>query len=237
MQRRQRIRLLWAAWGALALASGCTTDAGGSMYIVHNKVPSEGCVVPDDDEAPFRGTGRIDTNAGAGYVFTPLVKSLVQESGNDSNPRVIAMRGADVDISFTSGPFDEADEARLRDMRLTRFSTAFSGSVFPTGQTSFAFVVVPAGLLTEIAATGESAQLSVEVSVFGDLDGADVDSVPFVYPIEVCNGCLTVDQGDCAGLADTFEPRDTNTCNPAQDEAADCCSAGSGWVCLAPEST
>jgi hypothetical protein len=226
----QRIRLLWAALAALVTASGCTTDSGGSMLIVQNQVvEGEACDVPAS-RMGSRNTGLIDTNAGDGYVFTPLVQSLIEDTSEDSE-RVISMRGADVEISFTSG-FDEAD---VSDDRLIRFSSAFSGSVFPGAQSSFAFVVVQEDLLDEIAAAGGSAQLSVEVTVFGDLDGSDVESDPFVYPVEVCDGCLTIDRGPCAALGDDFEPRDTNPCNPAQDVAADCCTSDGGdLVCLAP---
>ena len=237
MQRRRRIRLLWAALAALALASGCTTDAGGSMIIVQNQVPGPDCVISATQSTTFRDNGRIDINAGGGYLFTPLVQSLVQDSSDQSLPRVIAMRGADVEISFTSGPFTADEEAGLREDRLTRFSTAFSGSLFPRALTSFSFVVVPIGLMDRLAVAmgpGATAQLAVEVSVFGDLDGSDVESVPFIYPIEVCNGCLTIDNGDCAGLGEDFVPRDGNPCNPAQDEAADCCTTGGDVVCLAP---
>ena len=230
MQRKQRIRLLWAAWAALVTSSGCTTDSGGSMLIVQNQVvEGEACDVPVS-RMGSRGTGRIDTNASGGYVFTPLVRSLIEDTSEDSE-RVISMRGADVEITFTSGTFDEAD---VSNERLIRFSSVFSGSVFPGAESSFAFVVVQEDLLDEIADAGASPHLSVKVTVFGDLDGSDVESDPFVYPVEVCNGCLTIDQGDCAGLADDFTPRDSNPCNPGQDVPADCCTTGGDVVCLAP---
>ncbi len=234
MQRKQRIRLLWAAGAALVTLSGCTTDSGGSMLIVQNQIPGDGCEI-SASQGMFYSSGVIDTNASRGYVFTPLVQSLISESGDDSNPRVIAMRGADVEITFPSGFLSADEEADLRDDRLTRFSQAFSGSVFPGALSSFSFVVVPTGLLTRLGlAAGDSVQVSVEVSVFGDLDGSDVESDPFVYPVEVCNGCLTIDAGDCAALADDFEPRDSNSCNPGQDAPADCCTEGADVVCLAP---
>ena len=233
MQRKQRIRLLWAALAALVTASGCTTDSGGSMYIVQNQVPGDDCVIAPSP-GMFYSSGVIDTNAGTGYVFTPVVKSLITASTNASNPRVIAMRGADVDISFTAGPFDAAEEADLRDDRLTRFSTAFSGSLSPGLSASFSFVVVPTGLLDAIAAAGSSAQLSVEVTVFGDLDGSDVESDPFIYPVEVCNGCLLIDNGDCAGLGEDFEGEEGGACNALQDRPVDCCTSAGNQVCPVP---
>jgi hypothetical protein len=231
----QRIRLLWAALAALVIASGCTTDSGGSMIILRNQVPGEGCEISANESDAFYSSGIIDTNASRGYVFTPLVQSLVSLSSDESNPRLIAMRGADVEISFPSGFLSEGEEATLRDDRLTRFSQAFSGSVRPGDFSSFSFVVVPTGLLTRLGlAAGDSVQLTVKVSVFGDLDGSDVESDPFVYPIEVCNGCMTIDNGDCAALGEGFEGSEGGECNVLQDVPVDCCTMGGDLVCPVP---
>lgn len=236
MQRKQRIRLSCAA--ALALAAGCTTDAGESMIILQNQVPEAGCVIPTDEGSVFRGAGRIDVRAGEGYVFTPLVRSLVLAAG--SSPRVIAVRGADVDVTFPDGFFSAAEEDELRDDRLTRFSQAFSGSLLPDGGvTSFGFVTVPRGLLDRLGdalGDGEEVQLTTEVSIFGDLDGGDVSSDPFIYPIIVCDGCMTIDNGDCAAIGDDFEPSLGGECNALQDVAVDCCSSGDQLVCPVPSS-
>ncbi len=63
--------------------------------------------------------------------------------------------------------------------------------------------------------------------MFGDLDGSDVESDPFIYPVEVCNGCMLIDNGDCAGLGDDFEgAQGGNPCNPLQDVPVDCCTSG-----------
>jgi hypothetical protein len=235
MEAKQRIRLSCAA--ALALAAGCTTDAGESMIIVQNQVPTDGCVVPSGDSANFLGRGRIDAQATEGYIFTPLVESLVAADASKQSARIVAVRGADVDIEFPDGFLSASDEAGLRDDRLTRFSTAFSGSIRTGGKTSFAFVILPQGLLTRVGGllgTGEEVEATAKISVFGDLDGEDVESVPFVYPIAVCQGCMKVDNGDCESLGDSFEPSQGGVCNQLQDKQVDCCTTGGAEVCPVP---
>jgi hypothetical protein len=77
--------------------------------------------------------------------------------------------------------------------------------------------------------------VTAEVVVFGDLNGGDVESVPFFYPVDVCDGCLKIDRGPCSGLPDDFEPEQGGECNPLQDAAADCCTDADGDdVCPAP---
>jgi hypothetical protein len=234
MQRKQRIRLSCAA--ALALAAGCTTEAGESMIILQNQVPGAECVVPST-RGTFLGHGRIDVQAAEGYIFTPLVTSLVIPDMTKQSPRIVAVRGADVDLTFPGDFFSSDEEADLRDSRLTRFSTAFSGSIDPGGDTSFAFIIIPRGLLSrldEVLGDGDEVEVTAKVSVFGDLDGEDVGSVPFVYPVDVCDGCMKIDNGPCDGLGDSFDPSTGGECNLLQDTQVDCCTTGGAEVCPVP---
>jgi hypothetical protein len=232
MQGMQRIRLSCAVVLAAAAMSGCT-DAGGSLIIVQNQIPGEGCIIPPAP-AEFRGRGIIDVQATAGYLFTPVVKSLLV--ANPQSARVVAIQGADVDVTFASSLFSDDEEAALRDDRLTRFSQAVSGSVDPNGTASFGFLVLSTGLLDRIGdklADGELTQVTVEVVMFGEMDGSDVESNPFSYPIDVCDGCMKIDNGDCANLSSEFEPQPGGECNLLQDVPVDCCTAGGAERCPA----
>ena len=235
MQRKQRIRLTCAA--ALALAAACTTDAGESLVILQNQVPGDDCVVPSGTTATFRGRGRIDVLAGQGYIFTPVVQSLVVKDTTGQSPRIVAVRGADVDLAFPDDFFSADEEADLRDSRLTRFSTAFSGSIVAAGATSFAFITIPRGLLArlgDVLGDGDEVEVTTKVSVFGDLDGDDVESDPFVYPVDVCDGCMKIDNGDCDALGDSFDPSPGGKCNLLQDDPVDCCTTDGAEVCPVP---
>lgn len=232
---KERIRLYCAAALAAMTAFGCTTDEDGSLVIVQNQIPGADCVIPPTPST-FRGRGQIDAQSTQGYVFTPVVKSLLVVDPKKFSDRVVAVEGADVDIEFPNGFFSSGEEAELRSDRLTRFSQAFSGSVQPGGFTSFGFVVVPPGLLgrlAEVLGDGDSVEVTVEVVIFGDLGGGNVESSPFRYPIEVCDGCMKIDNGDCALLGESFEPLEGGVCNTLQDSPVDCCTAAGVERCPA----
>ena len=67
-----------------------------------------------------------------------------------------------------------------------------------------------------------SAQILVRVTVEGVMmDGTKVHSNEFVYPINVCNGCLVYyPVADCTNLDQ--DPEIETPCFPGQDEAVDC---------------
>lgn len=231
-----RLTQLSLAAIAIALSTACTTDAGGSMIIVQNQVPEEGCSIPSALSADFRGRGIIDVQSSGGYLFTPLVQSLLDEDDSGQAQRVVAFRGADVDVTFPSGFFSSGEEGELRDDRLTRFSQPFSGSLFPAGLTSVSFVVIPPGLLSRVDAKlepGDQVLATVEVVVFGDIDGGDVESDPFVYPVDICDSCLKIDRGACSALSPDFEPLPGGECNPLQDGQVECCTEGAIEFCPA----
>lgn len=238
MERNQRIRLYLAAALAVttAAATSACTDAGASMLILQNQVPDEGCSIPPGPDADFRGRGRIDVQAGDGYLFTPVVESLIELAMIGQSSGVIAIRGADVDVTFPSGFFSGGEEDALRDDRLSRFSQAVSATLKPSGTVSFGFIIIPRGLLSRIGdklGDGDEVQVTAEVVVFGDLGGSDVESVPFVYPVDVCNGCMKIDRGDCAALPDNFEALPGGECNALQDVPLDCCTSGGTEICPA----
>src|SRR5262245_39190620 len=121
MEKERRIRLYGAAaLAALASAAGGCTDAGGSLIIVQNQIPEDGCNIPSTPESNFRSRGRIDVRAADGYLFTPLVQSLIAADDTGANARVIAVQGADVELTFLSGFFTAEEEGELRDKALTR---------------------------------------------------------------------------------------------------------------------
>ena len=214
----------------LTLGAAACTDSGKSVRVLQNQAPEPGCVVPTDQGA-FIPRGRIDTNADSGYLFTPLVQSTVTESENGSTDRVMFIEGADVELSFAPGFFSDAEIGGLESSGLVNFSQAFSGSIFPDGFTSFAFIVVPKPLLDAIGdklSDGGATVVTASVTVFGELDGGDIESNPFNYPIEVCEGCMLIDNGPCTELPDDFEPLTGGNCQVLQDFPIDCCTSIDG---------
>lgn len=228
-----------AALAAVAMAAACTDD-GESMRIVQNQIPQEGCSIPTSATAEFRPYGVIQSNSPGGYEFTPVIQSLLVAPANRPDvQRVVSVRGADIDVTFPDGFFSAGEEDELRDDALTRFSSAFSGTLLAGGTLSVAFVIVPAGLLERVDALlgpGESVQVSVEIVAYGDSDGGEVESIPFTYPVTICSDCLTRDYGECASLAAGDIPEGLaggSACNAWQDEDVACCTRDGDEVCPA----
>ena len=242
MSNEQATSLTRAAVLAVAaIAAACTTDDGESMRIVQNQIPQEGCAVPTDSSADFRPSGVIQSNSLGGYVFTPVIQSLLVAPANRPDvQRVVSVRGADIDVSFPDGFFSSDEEAELRDDALTRFSSAFSGTLLAGGTLSVSFVIVPAELLGRVdplLGPGEAVGATVQIVAFGDSNGGEVESIPFTYPVTICSDCLTVDYGDCATLADEDLPPGPygNACNVRgyQDVDIPCCTRDGDEVCPA----
>jgi len=213
------------ACGLLMGAAGCT-DSGKTLLIVQNQVAGDGCVISSSISGTYLGRGIIDTNASIGYIFNPVVQNRATASKNAT--RVAFIEGYEVDISFPDGSV-------TADSSLTSFSRRTSASIFPGGNTGMSFEIVPVELLESLGlAAGESVELVAEVSVFGTMDGGDVESTPFAYPITVCNGCMTVDLGACSDVATDFSPQTGGECNTLQDIPVECCTlSDSSLLCPA----
>jgi hypothetical protein len=222
----RRTTLVTAFLSSLVALAGACTDGGESLIILQNQAPGTGCQISASAGSDFISRGEIEVASPVGYLFTPLVRSLVNET--QSSQRLVVVQGADVDITLPDGV--------TVDPALLSFSQRFSGTITAGGDTSFAFEIVPRPLLEALAGTvspDRTVQLIARVSVFGTLDGGDVKSVPFDYPVDVCEGCLVVNNGSCSALSGEFVPRTGNDCNPFQDQVVDCCDDGTGLICPA----
>ena len=221
-----------AAAGLLALQVGCV-DAGSSIQILRNQAPDEGCVVPTSETALFYSRGVIDVAATRGYLFTPLIKNLAVTSATAD--RTAFVEGANVDLVFATDLYSEAELSSLKEQGLSFFRQSFSGNIDPGGVASFAFEIIPKGMLDSLAgkiSAGETTQVVAEVEVIGRQAGGDVSSSVFRYPIDVCNGCLVNNLGSCS----TLESDATNTggaCQSLQDGIVDCCDDNGTQVCPA----
>ena len=209
-----------------ALLSAACTEAGTTLIVLQNQAPDVGCVVSADRSSLFIPRGRIDAEADEGYLFTPLVQNVAESTGNDSQ-RILFVEGADITLS---GDFQA-------DAGLTAFSQAFSGSLLPGDFASFAFIIVPEQLVAQLGGSlgeGGSIPVDAEITIFGTVDGGEVESQAFHYTVDVCDGCTRVNQGPCTSLPDGFMAETGGNCQPLQDGTIDCCeSSAGGLVCPA----
>lgn len=201
--------------------AGCT-DADQPVIILQNQVPDEGCVIPIGTGSGFRPRGIIDTQSGAGYLFTPLAQNNALSIDGNPNARLATIQGAEVALTLQ----DPAVAVAEGDLSFTK---RFSGTIQPDGGlTSFSFTIIDKRVLDAIAGAIESPdqrfEVLAEIKVFGTMGGGDLESVPFTYAVDVCEGCMRVDVGPCADLTEEFVPLTGGECNPLQDVITQCCT-------------
>ncbi|MCA9677146.1 MAG: hypothetical protein H6709_19235 [Kofleriaceae bacterium] len=214
---------------SIACLSACVGEGDQTIIILQNQAPTEGCVVAASPSESYIGSGLIDSTSTAGYVFTPVAKnfSTVAESADDRR-RIAFVTGARVAVRFANTDrVDATTQSQLASDGVTRFEVPYAAQISPDATTSFAFTIVPPEVLTTIDAVltdpAERELLLVDVRLIGTLGDGSFESQLFTYPVEVCQGCLAIDQGACAALDPSFEPRTGGYCNPAQDLPVDCC--------------
>ncbi len=228
--------------GAFAVLAGCT-NAGSPIFILQNQVPDEGCVISSSTSADFNPRGRIDVNAGAGYLFTPVVENVADQG--DGAQGVVFVEGADIELTLEKGLLDAAVYDEAVSKNLIKFSKRFSGAIQPDGgTTSFAFTVIPDQLMTDYVAArladdgSQLTEVKVGVSIFGNMNGGDVSTPTFNFWVDLCNGCMKQNVGACTDLSSGFEPLTGGECVTLQDVPLECCTAtDSSEVCPAVAET
>ena len=229
-------------FGALAaLAAGCVdNNADAPMRIIANIAPGEGCTV-DSASNVFLDDGILDAQAGVGYIFTPaVVNELTLIEGEGAGPKTIYIEGAHVDIAF----FDTTTfDAASFPAELLSFDVPTSGSIEPGGGTAaFSFEIVPIELARMMAdavdgtASGRTT-LDVRIQMFGIKGGGEVESRTFRYPVQICNGCLLANLGDCTLLPSGSMGSPGGVCNALQDGVLECCTLNGEAVCPAVPAT
>ncbi len=224
--------------GALALGACVDGDADAPMRIIGNVVPASGCVV-DSSSNTFYDDGVIQTDALAGYIFTPsVVNEITLRDGEARGPKTIYVTGARVEIDF----YDPAFDSLVVDASLLRFQVPVAGAIDPGGgKAAFSFEVVPQELVVKIGerlATITDARqrtvLDVRIQMVGTKGGGSVQSNVFRYPVEVCIGCLqNILMAGCEALPQGFSARTGGACQAEQDGVTDCCNGGGGLICPA----
>lgn len=175
--------------------------------------------------------GLLDVSGGQPYYFFPTVRNDLQStSQNDGEPErnILAVQGFEVDLDIPSGAVDAP----------TSTFTHASGIVEPNGGTiSFTNVPILSRELVQALPLnpGAEALIVATIRARASHNGSTLKSVEFKYPINVCNGCLVTDLGDCPSTQP--EGVVTNACGLPQDSPVVCCTqAASGQkVCLDQE--
>lgn len=205
---------------ATAISAGCVADnaQNASLVLIKNQAPNDDCSLSGSDTGTFIARGVIDVSlANRGYVMTPLLELRTQAFDNeDPLSRSVSLEGAEVSVEGTA------------------FTQRFAGIIQPQQQFSVSFIAVPDEVVQSVGgglAEGGVAQVIAEITVFGDLGGGEVESNEFAYPVDICNGCLKINAGSCAG----FTPSSGQLCFPGQDiYGVECCTSSTTGELVCP---
>jgi hypothetical protein len=230
--------------GALAACvAGCSGTPPGAFIIVQNQVPGADCSVSAAKGSLYQGEGIVDLSIARGYELFPLLENDFPgpNAGQTVDGNRIALGGFDVEVglpgNFESGPIAEliqnmqSLDANDPQKTLVAYSTITSGSVASGGGNTSSHVnVLPGDLIDKIRALGavsvdKTYWIEVSVRARGSTLAQDVQSDAFHYPIQLCDGCLAVDVGQCTGVPAA------SSCTPGQDEFVRCCENAGKLVC------
>ncbi len=199
-------------------AFGCAADGGSSMIILHNVAPEvmdEGATCTfsaTSDE--FVSAGMLDLETPQDYTFAPAIRGGLQADPNTPTNRHIVLRGADVILKSAPSARSQMaiDSIGIDNLRRTVIT---SGTIEP-GDDSRVVIFLSlidadqARLLSNNAFLDEATQIIARVQVFGEVDGNDVESDFFEYPITLCRDCV-LDNEDIVYDAEGMPLPDTST--------------------------
>jgi hypothetical protein len=239
---------------ALSVSALCGLAAPGcadndSMLFVEGVLAIEAtdCVARPESGALMRAAGTLDLSLRGGYRAALLVGSQLTQRGSREQLRTetarLVLKGADITLQ----------DAYAQNLDLggnpNPFSTIGSGFVNPAGGTDpglgAIFVdVIPAALAASVEGGVQGSGLVLaKIKVFGEtLGGQKVESGEYLYPIQICRGCLvnypastntgTVGSFSCVAPAQATE---SSVCQPGQDQVVPCTEcAGFNAVCSDP---
>lgn len=191
--------------------TACAPEGSGSAFVSFNVPLDSMCQAsPDGEEFIPQGLFDVGQNKPDGcvrsYTVSLLVNSNLQTnfdpSVGRSEPNVLQFHSAEVKLTTINDETIEfataADEPALPNPFLVTCNT----TLFPSQAAGMAtqgiasVEAIPAAyapfLRTAFTKGGINGTIRAEIQIFGTTTGdVDVQTAPFTYPIEICNGCLT----------------------------------------------
>jgi hypothetical protein len=226
----------------------------GQFEILQNQTPEAGCMIPATLGAVYTGQGFLDLSLvssgslGAYFLFPLVENNLPGAAAGGPDPNEIDVHSFAVDIGtnkqsylppMVQSLFDTLNrDSNSPDYALLHYSTPWAVTIKSGGGLAATVVnTFPVQLAQRVLATGDvgiaasSMVVNARVRVFGSTNSSDVESDPFDFPINVCNGCLVASVLPCPVLNAPLNRG--NECNIAQDRIVDCCSLNGSLVCPA----
>ncbi len=226
-------KTLWTAVALVLLgllALGCE---GRVLHIRQNQVPSKGCKLVTAATV-HNPRGILDVSIAQGYMLYPLLENTMEGSMRELyevNDRHLAVMGFEVSLDlqgFESLPNVDIDAQQLK------FWEPISGSIPPGGRMVSKVKVVSGWMAMQMRHVLYKTKgpdwpviYAKVVAVARTQDESEVESGEFVFPIEVCHGCLV----DLRYWCPAPYPIQYNTCGLPQDEPVTCCAKSKGYYC------
>lgn len=188
---------------------GCAPE-GPTAFVTYNLVPSQNCTVtPQNTGNKFFPVGRYDISPGGkglgtacahSYVVNLLVNSYLRPNSDmtlgRAEPDVLQLHNAEVTLTNVKDEVIKFD--RTKPALPNPFSVSANNSLFPAvGNTPSigvaAIEAIPKAYALQLDNFAQDgSQIVAHIRIFGTTTGnIDIDFKPFVYPIDICEGCLT----------------------------------------------
>jgi len=242
MRRAPSALLLLALLSLVACA-----PEGPSGFVTFNVKPDANCVYTPEaggnlffptglyDISPG-GAGDLTDNCSSPYVVHLLVNSFLRPNSDTdlgrAEPNILQLHTAEVKLMSIRHQTIEFNR-NANDVLPNPFSVTTNNSLFPaagsTPSTGIAAVeIIPRDYAPQLDGF-VGGQILAEIQIFGTTTGdVDVEFKPFVYPVEICDGCLTL----CLRFITN------NMLSIEEDVIGDECpdnSSSDGRVCIDPE--
>jgi len=240
MQRRRRIARNSIAALVIGLLSACAPEP--PTAIIGGVVPPDSsCLVPSDSDTVLPH-GSYDISPGGGgfkfckrsyFAFLKVLsylRSTVDIGLGRPETNVLQLNSAEVrlmNLQRAQLVFEGSDPMLPNPFQVTANSTVQPGDGETASEAVVPVEVIPAAYASGLTKLVGSKVLA-EIKVFGTTTGdIDIDFKPYVFPIDICDGCLTRCEGDLAGSNVTLEDLIGDRCD--DNAGAD------GRVCIDPD--
>jgi len=224
MKRKSLFTLMaLAALAVSGLGTGCVED-DRSFFIRQNQIPQSKCTVTTTTTL-YNPRGTLDVAGNQGYWLYPLMENNYKSTKtSDGQPErnSLHLRGYEVEIDLGQIPGSYPAD-------LLEFYEPTTGNIAPGSKAWGKVKVIPDRLikLMNIPTSVGKVLVMVSVRALAKKGGSDVESSTFVYPVDLCNGCLVDYQTTCPTPAASGTTGTTilyNACGTPQDEPVTCCN-------------
>ncbi len=212
--------------------SGCLDD-DRAFYIVENQLPGSSCTF-SANAGNANPRGILDLEGKQGYWMYPLLYNalLSTEQWGDGEPErnIMFMRGFEVELDLGDIPGSYSKD-------LLSFYDPSSGTLEPEGYLISRVKVVPDRLSSQMPTIpkGLSALVMASVRAVATHGEKTKKSAEFLFPIDVCSGCLVDFRETCPTSKDKIM---TNDCGLPQDTPVTCCNdTYVGFTCFTSSTT